>query len=227
MKTTQEWLADPSLFATSAMAILIDAWGTEFIEWDPITVGLEFKADFGIDLSDGLQDRIQAACSLLTSNLFFISIETFNVSCDAFNFGSVASEVFVPADLDDVLWGVTEARILMGDDFDESEFGHDVKRYVGLVLSQAGIKRPPSTLAFAEFDAAETIREDDGFDDEILHRVFWDSQEDDKASLESDNNKQIMLLMRQLGELPIRTGNADFIRNRLPKVTPDKRPDVA
>lgn len=226
MKTTREWLEDPSLFATSAMAILMDAWGTEFIEWDPVTVGLELTADFGIEPSSDLQDKIQAACSLFTSNLFFVSIETFNLTCDALNFGSATSQLFVPADLDDVLWGVTEARVLLGDDFNEDEFGHDVKRYVGLLLSQAGIKRPPSTLSFAEYDAAERIREDDSFDDELLHRVFWDAQEEDKATLEADNNRQIMLLMRQLSQLPLKEGNVDFIRNRLPKVTP-KKPEVA
>lgn len=226
MKDIREWLEDPTLFATSAMALLVDAWGTEFIEWDPITVELELTADFGLEPDPGLMDRIQAACSLFTSNLFFISIETFNASCDALNFGAVASELFVPADLDDILWGVTEARILLGDDFDTEEFGHDVSRYVGLVLSQAGIRRPPSILSFAEYDVAEEVRDDESFDDELLHRVFWDSQENDKVTLESNNNQQILLLMRQLAQLPLKTGNADFIRNRLPKVTPSK-PEVA
>jgi hypothetical protein len=227
MKTVQEWLEDPSLFATSAMALLIDTWGMEFIEWDPVTVGLELTADFGIEPSGELQDKIQAACSIFTSNLFFISIETFSTTCDALNFGSVASEILVPADLDDVLWGVTEARILLGDDFEENEFGHDVAGFVGLLLSEAGVKKPPSVLQFAEFDAAETLREDDSFDDELLHQVFWESQEQDKARLESDNNTQIMLLFRQLSQLPFRSGNADFIRNRLSKVTPQQRPEVA
>ena len=227
MKTIREWLEDPSLFATSAMSILMDSWGTEFIEWDPITVGLELKADFGVDATDGLQDKIQACCALFTSNLFFVSLETFNMTCDSLNFGAVTSELFVPADLDDILWGVTEARLLLGDDFDEDEFSHDIKSYTGLLLSQNGIKRPPSALRFAEFDAEEMAREDDSFDDEVLHRAFWDAQENDKATLEADNKQQIMLLMRQLAQVPLRSGDVDFIRNRLPMVTPKQRPEVA
>jgi hypothetical protein len=227
MKTVREWLEDPALFATSAMALLVDAWGTEFIEWDPVTVSMELEGDFGVEVPGEIQDRIQAACALLTSNLFFVSIETFMMTCDAFNFGSVASEIMVPADLDDVLWGVTEARLLLGDDFDENEFGHDVSRYVGLLLSESGVKRPPSVLQFAEFDAAEQLREDDSFDDDVLHQVFWQSQEDDKARLEADNNIQLMLLFRQLAQLPLKSGNADFIRERLSNITPRQRPEVA
>ena len=96
MKSQEQWLQDPGLFATSAIAILLDRWGTEFIEWDPVTVGAEIEREFGISPTSLLQDRIQAASSLLTSNLFFVNLETFMVTCDALNFGAPASELLVP-----------------------------------------------------------------------------------------------------------------------------------
>jgi len=215
MKTLGEWLEDPSLFATSAIVILTDRWGVEFMEWDPITVGLEIQNEFGVEPSSELQDKIQSACSLFTSNLFFVSIEAFNATCNALNFGDVASELFVPADLDDVLWGVTEARILLGDDFEEDEFSHDVKRYIGLLMAKAGYKRPPSVLAFAEYDEEEDLNLTESFDDEILHQVYWESQDQDKQRLEGDNNLQIMLLFRQISQIPVKHGSTQSIRETL------------
>jgi len=220
VKTPEQWLQDPELFATSAMALLSDVWGTEFIEWDPTTLALQLKTDFGFEPSPALQDRIQAACSLFTSNLFFVSIETFNPICDTLNFGTTVSNLLVPADLDDVLWGISEARILLGDDFQEDEFSHDVKRYIGLLLSQAGIRKPPKMLEFAEYDAAEAERYRSELDDELLSEVFWKTQEEDKVRLTRENNVRIMLLFRQLSLLPIRTGDTQFIRELMSRTQP-------
>jgi len=215
VRTAEDWLQDPSLFATCALALLIDRWGLDFVNWDPITVELELKADFGIDLDPGLQDRIQAASTVLTSDLFFVSPEAFAVTCDALNFGAPSSELLIPADLDDVLWGVSEVYLLLGSDRDR-EFSHGIARYVGALLSEAGIKKPPSVLEFAEYSEDETATETKTLEsDDILFKAFWERQAEERQGLEAENNVKLMLLFRQLAGLPLKTGNADSIRERL------------
>jgi hypothetical protein len=216
MKTAEDWLRDPGLFATSAMALLMDRWGSEFIEWEPPTVEMELRADFGIEPSAGLQDRIQAASALLTSNLFFLSLESFAVICQALNLGTTATDMFIPPDLDDVLWGVSEAYVLLGDTAREEKFSHNIALYVGKLLDDAGIRKPPSILSFAEYpteqasgsiEAAET--------DEVFFKSFWDAQEQERDALETENGIRLMLLFRQLASLPLKSGDASSIRERL------------
>ena len=219
MKTTQEWLRDPSLFATSAIAILMDAWGTEFMEWDPVAVDLELKNEFGVEPTPELMDRIHAASTLFTSNLFFLSLEQFSAVCNAFNFGVVSSELFLPADLDDVLWGVTEAYILLGEDAEETESSHNIGRYVGTLLSQVGITKTPSVLKFAEFDEYERGIEDKAFEDDVESQLYFDQQDEARENLEADNNVRVMMLFRQLAAIPLVAGNTDFIKSRLKTLT--------
>jgi hypothetical protein len=209
MKTAADWLKDPEIYTTSLMLLLTDAFGTEFIEWDPTTVSLEVKDAFGFEPKSSLMDRIQAGSSLFTSNLFQVSLETFNAVCNAMNFGVVASETFLPADLDDVLWAVTEARLLMGPDFDD-DFSSNIQNYVGVLLAQDGIYKAPSVLSWANIQDVES-KVPDTLDDVEMERAFWEEQNRDKENLEAENVYKMKQLLAQIRILPLKTGSAEFV----------------
>jgi hypothetical protein len=174
---------------------------------------LEVKDDLGVQPSADLLDRIQAGSSLFTSNLFFLSLEAFSPICNALNFGPVTAQVLIPADLDDVLWGITEARMLVGT---QDKFSHNIARYVGVLLQQEGIVKPPSVLSFAEYDPQGAINTQDAFlTDEVLYQVYWEEQQKQKDFLEELNKQKLLLLMQQLADLPLVNGDASLIRQRL------------
>jgi hypothetical protein len=152
MKTT-DVLSNDWVFGTVQLTALMDTYGSEVIGWEPSVLDLQIKEDFRVDMTDRNMDRLQAACSVLATNLFFVSLEGFNNVCSALNFGSSSSSSFVPSDLDDVIWGITEARLLLGpEEFDKESFSHDVSLYVGSLLATEGVLTPPSILAFAEYE---------------------------------------------------------------------------
>lgn len=215
MKTARDWLQDPTLFSTSATVLLVDAWGIEFVDWDPATVEMELGTTFGIEPTPELLDRVSAAASLFNSNLFFLSLETFSSVCNALNFGVVSSEVFLPADLDDVLWGVSESRVLLGEIANETEFSHNVARYVGQLLAQEGIEEPPAILDFAEMDTRRRGIDQAAFVDEVEAQVYYANQKDKKEGLESENNARLLSLFQQITRLPLRYGNVEPIKDRL------------
>jgi hypothetical protein len=215
MKTARDWLQDPTLFSTSAVILLVDAWGVEFLDWDPATVEMELGTTFGIAPTPEILDRINAAVSLFNSNLFFLSLETFSAVCSALNFGVVSSEVFLPADLDDVLWGVSESRVLLGEMATETDFSHNVARYVGQLLAQEGIDEPPAILAFAEVDTRRSGIDSAAFVDEVEAQVYYADQTDKKEGLESENNARLLSLFQQITRLPLRHGNLEPIKDRL------------
>jgi len=213
-------LRDPNLFTSSALTLLADRFGTEFIEWDPLTISMELNTEFGIEASQDLLDKIQAGCSLYTSNLFFLSLEAFNTICNSLNFGVSTGEMFLPADLDDVLWGVTEAAVILGpEDFKAETFSHNIASYVGALLEEAGIMRPPAGLAFAEYSEDPDLRSEDVFEgDESLRMAYWKNQEQEKEMLDKQNHAKLMALMIQLTRLPLINGSADPIRKTLNKM---------
>lgn len=226
MKTPTDWLRDPSLYATSAVVLLADRWGAEFFEWDPATVSMEIRSDFGFEPDSTLMDKIQAASSLFTSNLFFVSLETFSAICNVLNFGAFHASSMTPADLDDVLWGVSEAAILMGDDTKDEKFSHNIARYVGVLLQEAGIKQPPTLLKFAEFGDYPHSPDDVMEYDAEFNKAMYDDQQEIRNTLEATNNTKIMLLFRQLQMLPLEHGDTGFIRQAFQRLG-QPQPDAA
>ncbi len=158
-------------------------------------------------------DRLMSGIALLKSNAFFVDVQAFMDICNALNFGVVMSNTWIPADLDDVLWGVTEARMLLGDEFNEDDFSHDVKRYVGVLLQEEGINKIPSVLSFAEIDEniEETFESFEG--DEVMEQAFWDTQQEEKAQIEQGNQEQLAEYMQQLYALPI---ESEFLEGMIP-----------
>jgi hypothetical protein len=226
MREAGEILQAPDTFATSALLILLDKYGMEVMEWDPVTLSLEIKSGFGFEPSHDLLDRINAASVLYTSNLFQLSLETFNAVCNSLNFGSVTSETFLPADLDDVLWGVTEARILLGDTFEETPFSHNIARYVGMLLSEDGIHEAPSVLAFAEYPEEQSMTDEGLEDDPEAFEMYWQDQKAENENLERLNNVKIFALFRQVEELPLKRGSTDFVREAFRNLQEDS-PELA
>jgi hypothetical protein len=220
MQEAEDILQEPTTFATSALLLLIDKFDMEVLEWDPVTISMEVASTYGFEPSQGLLDRINAASVLYTSNLFHISLETFAAVCNSLNFGTVTSELFLPADLDDVLWGVTEARVLLGDTYDETPFSHNIARYVGSLLIDEGVRRPPSMLSFAEYPEDQQAEETGLEDDPDAFSLYWKTQDEERNSLERINNAKLVALMQQITALPLKRGNADMIRETLSGLAP-------
>lgn len=204
IRTASQWMKEPTIFGSAAVALLIDSFGSECLEWDPTSLSLEMRGAFGQEPEDELFDRILSAISLLKSNAFFVDLTAFMNTCNALNFGVVTSETWIPADLDDVLWGVTEARMLLGDDFDEDDFSHDIKRYVGMLVQEEGLKNVPSVLRFLEVDERiEEVYEEAG-GDLILEQTFDQDNQEEEENLEPVNQQRLEAYMQQMNSLPIK-----------------------
>lgn len=193
-------------------------YGTEFIEWDPITIGLTLKDRFGEVPPRYLMDRIQAGSAIMTSDLYFKSLETFNNINDVLNLGLMDAGTFIPATLDDILWGVTESKLMLGDMF-TGDFSHDIAGFTGYLLGREGIYTPPSTLSFAEYAQEDAVDDQqDLFGDDVLYKEFWNRQHDTRKQLEVDAQKKLRELFRQLKELPVKDIDKDFVDSFLQRI---------
>ena len=222
MHPAAEWLESEQTFTTVIMAILLDQYGAEYLDWDPLTVTLQVRDDFGLEPTDALTDRINAGSALFKSNLFHLSLEAFSSICNVLNFGVTSSMVMLPADVDDILWCVTEARLLEGELYKETPFSHNISRFVGFQLSQEGIENPPMVLEFAEFDEIEqeNLYENMSTADPVMAKLFWADQQGVKEKLQEMNRRKLGALFDQLHKVPLRSKDTDWIgqaRDRLQK----------
>jgi len=210
---------NPEIKATTALAFLIDAYGTECLSWDPATLLMQVEEDYAIKASSRNMDRVNAGCALLLNNLFHVSIEAFSTICSTLGQGGAITSTFVPAGLEDVVWGITEAALLQGDDFREQTFVPDIRLYVGYLLDQDGIYEPPAALAFAEYPSPDASRNTDAFlDDDIAYQQYWQSQQGMKEALESVRTQGLVELFQQLEALPLEDKNTEFITSILTSI---------
>ena len=213
MKTASQWLEDDNTYTTCVMAILLDKYSMDFVEWDPVTVEMQLKDDFKVVPDSQLMDKIGAGSSLLTSNLFFKSLEAFNAICNVLNLGITTSETFLPADLDDIHWGLLEARLLLGDVYTEESFSHDIANYCGQLLESRGIYEPPQILQFSEYpeDVVRNLSDivagsEEGFD-LPFYNAHLESMEEERTSMTALANSKLDELVDQLSQLPIEDRN--------------------
>lgn len=220
MKSAAEWLIDDDTYVTCVMALLMDKWGTEFFDWDPLTINLQIRDEFSTEATETLMDKIGAGTALFTTNTFFNDFETFNMQCNVLNKGVASNQYTMLADLDDVLWGITEARLLLGPIFSEEEFSQEIADYVGMVLSQSGFTRLPDVLKFANMPADEQQYTDENLlKDDEMHLAYWQSQDENKAEVEDFNKRMLLDLFDQIEQLPIKTTNKDWFGRFREKLT--------
>ena len=201
---------NPHTFATVLMAMALDRFGTDVMSFEPETIRMELRQAYGQDIPQVNMDKLLAMIAVLTTNLFYVSVETFHQVCDAFGHNEPNFyELDIP-DPEDLAWGIAEVTLNDGNPgkakTDAPEYSHEVKRYIGVVLNQYGITSPPPILSMAEIDPpANQMADDPG-----MVRAYYESQRREKDDITMFVKEQTRALLRQLHLVPL--------QNRDPKV---------
>ena len=142
-------LQHPGTFATVLYGIGLRYFGEDIHHWDPETVWLEFRDEFGIDLPATSHDRLMALITAVSTNTFYRDWATFSIIAHTLNGDDQTmgrQDSLLPAMM---AWAVTEVRMA---DEAKHEFGVDVAVGVGKILSEDGFTKPPAQLSFAKID---------------------------------------------------------------------------
>ena len=144
-------------FALSLITAFLAENGTEALQWEPETIRLEIRNDFGVDPSQVVMDKVQAAISLLTTDQFYTYWEPFEEIIHVLNDYEADFETMRPPTPEELAWGVIEAHLI--DQEDEPGrplaflFSPEVKAYVVAHLHRSGFYKSPETLQFVDMDA--------------------------------------------------------------------------
>lgn len=209
MVSKKEAFLSPDSYGTTLLIAMFDTFGIECLKWEPETIEMELKKEFQIDIPEQNLDRLQAAMSVLTSNLFFVSLEAFNVTCNSLNFARVDGNTFIPADIEDIMWGITEVNLILGADANKNEFSRDIQLYVGKVLESEGVLDPPSILQFADMRKLNKETQEQVADLPDLSSMFSAGLADTRAELDTWALKKIDDLFTQIGQLKLDSSNKE------------------
>ena len=155
-------------YVTVLLAVLMDLYGAEFLEWSPDTIRLEIASRFGITVSQNTMDKIQAGTVLLTTDQFFRDPEGFTAIANTLNGNDPSFLDYDDIDADQIGWAISEAALLLGDAYDPNLYQPDVAAYVGLILHVDGFMRPPPLAKFCKMPPASFPDELDGTDVESM-----------------------------------------------------------
>lgn len=214
--------ADPDSYATTLLALYVDryvlhedpkekdkAW-----HWSPETIIAEVKDDYDVDISAHNIDKLMAALTIVTTDLFFKDERCFvtlvNVLCGN-GFRPAETE---PADVAECAWGLTEGLILSPPQEPEP-FSPAIRLYLGHELRREGFLKPPDILRLAL-----------GTDDANRVIASWHAEPGFAAELgriQGMKNREIAdviqsgleELLGQLQALPLRNGTAKELTERV------------
>lgn len=209
-------LVGEDTFATTLLVLAVDSYGPECLEWHPRTLLAEFHDDWQVMLPSASLDRLMAAITVITTDLFFQDVSRFVQLANVLAFDEFDPGQFDPADSVECAWAVTEALLLNPpDDEDPEPFCDDVRRYIGMVLRDEGFITPPDILRIA-LEADWSAQVQYAFaEDEALFEGVYDVQRDKTNEVNGVVRESLHDLLEQLSALPLRRGDVTDLAQRI------------
>lgn len=127
-------------------------FGPECLDWDPLILRDAFQDAFSCKLSQKGFDKLQAGLSMVGTNLFTHSIETFLACASLCGNKPLKGEELPFVSLKDCCWAVFCWQELLGEDPAEfsEEFDPDIVLYIQALMDKDGISELPEFMDFAK-----------------------------------------------------------------------------
>lgn len=208
---------DEDAYGTTLLVLALDGLGMECLEWHPMTLRTELETQFGCRMSDANFDKLMAALTIVTTDLFFRDVPRFIQLANALVGDSFDPTVFDPADSLECAWAITEALLLSPPE-EEEPFSDDVRAYVAFVLKNEGYVTPPDILKIAlDADFSAQVQYDFADDPEMFQGIY-EVQQGKTAEVETVIRDSLTELLGQLQTLPLQQGNTRLIEQRAAKL---------
>jgi hypothetical protein len=207
----QVWLSEQS-YATTLLLCYMDAYGSEGLEWDPMTIRHEIEEDFGIKLPNKSFNKLMAAINIAASDQFYTSLPDFIDLCNVLSGDVLDPRWFDPADPSECAWGMTEVMFISPPDKeDENPFSQDIVGYIAEALKSHGIQNPPDVLKVGLRDDAAQIAENVAqtfSDDPEMYSAIWKVQQEKSEDIRTYVKQNLRSLVDQIEKLQLNNGNA-------------------
>ena len=215
MRKDPDWYLGSEPFGTTLLVQAIDAFGSELTHWLPVSLREHFEEHYHCLLPPENFDKLQAALSIVTTDLFFKTAYRFNTIAQALFGNGFRPETPEPADVEISCWAVTEGFLLWPPDDDEPEpFSDEVRRYLGARLHEEGFLQPPGILRFALMPK-QLARPEDFLRRPQLWNAIQAGQDEKVQAVENEMQARLRLLLEQLEALELSEGDTNGLVQRL------------
>jgi hypothetical protein len=190
-------LASDDAYAFVLMTILLPVFGDDLFTEDSAVLFADIEDYFDCHLSEESENRINAAITAMTTDLFFTNVNMFNAITLAFaegDIGDIPEGVMETPDVGDMLWAVQEVSLLIGEPKEseefQSKFAPSVMNYVGNMIASVA-----EDLEEVPDDVDEL---DEAFDEPYFDRVI------------SENTAQMIKQLYVIGVDPAKLAGSDL-----------------
>jgi hypothetical protein len=198
-------LEDPNTIASVLLTILVDRWGVEFFNWEPETLALQARSDFGADIPQNNRDKIWALVTYLTTDRFTKNLDLFTHVCNALSDSGADFQNYDPATVQEIAWCIAEISLL---EPMEEELAPEIKLYIDTALESEGFMQPPRILKqYVSEPAPEDEVNSALAMDEIDFKAYWDGQALKRGQVDEYIRDRLHQLLQDVARLPL--SNAD------------------
>lgn len=159
-------LEDEKAPAIVLIALITKKYGKECYQWDPLVLKAELQEDYVCTVSDLQSDKIQAAITLLVSDIYETNINVFETLNYLFNHQPDNLDELNPLEAEELICGLTEAYLIRSE---EINFSPEIRVYAGQIFHDYGLHKPPTLFPAAIMKEREG---DDTEKNEALQELF-------------------------------------------------------
>ena len=201
----QELFQSSNTLGTVINAIIVSNYGEEAYDWDPLTIALEIKDDFEVDLAPELLDKWCALQVLMGSDAFFTRIDAFLGICNTLSSGEPFFAAFDPVTVKEAAWAIAEASM----NRDMLPFLPTIKAYLRKRLKFEGFDGNPPRIF-------EDVFKSNPKSDEIREGLAERSAKD---AIDEMINSKIKLMANQFAQIPeLKGANLQIINDGIGKI---------
>lgn len=201
-------LIDPESIGSVLLIGLLDKYGSEMFDWEPQTLDLEVKHDWGVSMPQVNKDKVWALVTELTTNLFYSSLDAFTHICNSLNGSGADFENYDFATVQEMCWTLAEVQLL--DPPDEGDkFNHEILSYMDERLKVEAFERVPKILKpYVKLPDQDENISNVLQEDEIDAKAFWDRQMKEVLSIDQYVRERLHKLFVDLASIPLENGDS-------------------
>ena len=183
-----QFLKDNSTSASVLIAIVLNEYGFDCLDWEALALKVAIEDDFGVALSTVLSDKLQAAITIMSTDHFEWDWHTFNSCIHALNAEPFDFEDFAPVEAEQIASAMPEVEMLTSNFLGEGvRFSDEVNTYAGFIFSEYGLLFAPTIFPTALMPSLQGDYYTDSQSEkqEALNELYGAKKDKIKAELEN------------------------------------------
>lgn len=198
---TKELLEHPDTPATTLLAICVDLWGFECLEFEGETI-LDLFKGLGVTVPEVNMDKIHALQVVYTTDLFYKDLAVFRVLVDSLVGAGASFMEADPPTSSEIAIAVAEVIANEPPTAPLHElFTPEIQKFVRILLDEEGFDKAPPILAWAGNKAHTNP---DSLKDPITYAAYHKSQVRLREDLDADVTEFMSILLRAVDMVQLR-----------------------